>query len=210
VVWAREAFARPVIYVPGNHEYYRGHFKRTLAKMKAQADGTHIRLLDGEECVIGGVRFLAATLWTDFGATGNPVLAQWEAEQHMTDYHLIRTHHYRRLRPADTLADHFRARAFLRDKLAEPFSGPTVVVTHHAPSMASIAPAFRDLPGHLNASYVSDLEELLGPPAGLWIHGHTHASLDYESNGTRVVCNPRGYVPFEVNPDFDPGLQVEI
>jgi predicted phosphodiesterase len=27
----------------------------------------------------------------------------------------------------------------------------------------------------------------------LWIHGHTHDPFDYEINGTRVICNPRGY-----------------
>lgn len=30
---------------------------------------------------------------------------------------------------------------------------------------------------------------------GLLAHnGHTHTPFDYVANGTRVVCNPRGYV----------------
>ena len=37
VGWAVETFRRPVIYVPGNHEYYGGHFKNTLTKMKERA-----------------------------------------------------------------------------------------------------------------------------------------------------------------------------
>jgi hypothetical protein len=32
-----------------------------------------------------------------------------------------------------------------------------------------------------------------GQRAALWIHGHMHDPFDYEINGTRVICNPRGY-----------------
>jgi predicted phosphodiesterase len=210
VDWARACFDCPVLYVSGNHEYYGGHFRNTLAKMKRGGAGTNVHVLDSEEIVLEGVRFLAATLWTDFAVTGNPVLAQVNARQLMNDYRRIRAAHYRRLRPADTLQDHMRARRFLEERLRAPFAGKTVVITHHAPSAASIAPQFEDDPTHLNASFVSRLDELIGPPVSLWVHGHTHASFDYELSGVRVVCNARGYVPMEINPGFDPGLVVEV
>jgi len=46
----------------------------------------------------------------------------------------------------------------------------------------------------------------------LWIHGHTHDSFDYVVNGTRVVCNPRGYAPNGVNENarFDANLCVDV
>jgi predicted phosphodiesterase len=46
----------------------------------------------------------------------------------------------------------------------------------------------------------------------VWIHGHTHDSFDYSRNGTRVVCNPRGYVTRRgaENNEFDPALIVEV
>ena len=50
-----------------------------------------MHVLDRDEVVIDGVRFLGATLWTDFSATGNLVLAALEARQRMTDYRRIRT-----------------------------------------------------------------------------------------------------------------------
>jgi len=210
VEWALAMFDCPVVYVPGNHEYYGGHFKHTLAKMKKRAAGTHVHLLDKEEAVIGGVRFLAATLWTDFSVTGNTALAAAAAGRGMNDYHRIRTKGYRRLRPADTLADHYLARTFLEEKLREPFAGTTVVVTHHAPSMASIAPRHLRDTTHLNAAYVNRLDHLIGPPASLWVHGHTHTTFDYDVNGTRVVCNPRGYAPVLLNPGFDPAFTVDV
>ena len=82
-----------------------------------------------------------------------------------------------------------------------------VVVTHHAPSRASVAPRFAGQ--RLNPAFVSGLESLIeaGRPS-LWVHGHTHTSFDYRLGKTRVICNPRGY-PGE-NPDFRPGLVVEV
>jgi len=65
----------------------------------------------------------------------------------------------------------------------------------------------------LNACFVSDAERLVdGRRARLWIHGHTHDSFDYVLNGTRVVCNPRGYARNGVNenPLFDANFLVEI
>ena len=65
----------------------------------------------------------------------------------------------------------------------------------------------------LNACFVSDAEHLLGAGrTGLWVHGHTHDSFDYAVNGTRVICNPRGYARDGVNenPHFDPGLVIEV
>ena len=86
-----------------------------------------------------------------------------------------------------------------------------MVITHHAPSRKSIHPRFAD--SLMNACFVSDAERLIdGSRAHLWIHGHTHDSFDYFVNGTRVLCNPRGYVVDDKaeNPAFDPGLVVEV
>ena len=46
-----------------------------------------------------------------------------------------------------------------------------------------------------SAGFVTDMAELVQPPVDLWLHGHTHTSFDYVADGgTRVVCNPRGYI----------------
>ncbi len=209
VEWAALTFRQPVVYVTGNHEYYGGHLRNTLVKIKRTAEGTNVRVLDCEGVVLDGVRFLGATLWTDFQSTGNAALAQHQAEQHMTDYRRIRAAAYRRLRPTDTVAEHLRARRFLAESLSQPHPGATVVVTHHAPSLRSIAERFRRSDFHINAAYVTDLEELM-PGATLWVHGHTHVAFDYRVADTRVVCNPRGYVPFEQVAGFDPGLVVTV
>jgi len=63
----------------------------------------------------------------------------------------------------------------------------------------------------LTPAFASNLENLMdGDRVALWIHGHMHESYDDEIYGTRVVCNPRGYVPRAVNPDFRPDWGIDI
>jgi predicted phosphodiesterase len=65
IVWAA-GFAKPVLYVLGNHEFYGGSIAGTVAELKRLCAGTGIRVLDNDELVLSGVRFLGTTLWTDF------------------------------------------------------------------------------------------------------------------------------------------------
>jgi len=41
-----------------------------------------------------------------------------------------------------------------------------------------------------------------GVRTALWIHGYTYDPFDYEIYGTRIVCNPHGYAPKALTPDF--------
>ena len=137
VEWAKNTFTCPVLYVPGNHEFYGGHLTRTLEKMRA-ASSDQVRVLDRDEVILSGVRFLGATMWTDFAATGNPPIAAFTAQNGLNDFKQIRTADFRRIRPADLISESAKTRDWLRAKLADPFDGPTVVITHHAPSMRSL------------------------------------------------------------------------
>ena len=218
---------RHVIYVPGNHEYYGRELRAEELRMRKEADlarSAGLHLLQCDEVVLYGIRFLGCTLWTDFelclpGEDGLLVPRTEESmrmcEMWLNDYELIRTVTKRagcRLRTSDTLAIHRLHRTWLARKLEEPFAGPTVVVTHHAPSRGSLSARFADDP--TSAAYVTELPEAFFEVARLWIHGHTHRGFDYRVRGCRVVCNPRGYPTplrdgFE-NRAFDPSLIVEV
>jgi predicted phosphodiesterase len=212
MAWAAR-LAKPVLFVPGNHEFYGGSIEGTLAELKRLSAGTQVRVLDCEEAVIDGVRFLGATLWTDFmleSEAAARAAALREAERFMRDFSVVRIGE-ERFTPHASSALFARHAAWLAERLAAPHRGPTVVVTHHAPSPKSIHPRFAG--SALNACFVSDAEHLLdGGRASLWIHGHTHDSFDYRVNGTRVLCNPRGYAKDGVNenPAFDPELVVTV
>lgn len=208
VEWARR-LAKPVLYVPGNHEFYGGSLAGTVEELKRLCAGSRISVLDNDAAVLDGVRFLGSTLWTDFMLFGDGEqrsTAMREGARFMRDFERIES-----FTPAQSAQLFARNAAWLARKLAERHAGPTVVVTHHAPSPRSIHPRFVGSP--LNACFVSDAEHLVdGRRCALWIHGHTHDSFDYRLNGTRVLCNPRGYAKHGVNENerFDPGLVVEV
>ena len=212
VEWARRQFPNtPVIYVPGNHEFYGGRMQDVLAALRKDARRFDVYLLDGDEVVLGGVRFLGATLWTDFALYGTAPAkvgrAMADARYGMNDFRVIRYGDQGLFRPEHARDIHLGQVKWLADRLAEPSDRPTIVVTHYLPHRQSIHPKYHG--DSLNPCFASDLAHLVRAPVMAWIHGHTHESIDYVVNGTRVVCNPRGYLPAEPNLSFDPTAVVE-
>ena len=219
VSWAAATFKKPVVYVPGNHEFYGNNLATLPASMKAAAEGTNVVVLDNDAVVINGVRFLGTTLWTNFELTSDDTeevfKAMKAAELLMTDYRVI-ANRGRWLKAIDTSMRCEDAIHFLASELERPFDGPTVVVTHHAPSPRSIHSRYEG--NVINAAYASDVEALFtlgNKPPKLWIHGHMHDSFDYRVGDTRVVANPRGYTrritaDWPENNGFNPGLVIEI
>ena len=204
---------RPILYVSGNHEPYGGRLPDITAQLRAAAAGHdgRIHVLEDDEVVIGGVRFLGSTLWSDFAAGGeDPDRAMAVCARVVNDYKRIAwAPEARTLVPRDTLRLHETSRRWLERRLAAPHPGPTVVVTHHGPlppPRTPPTPLWRAVAG----AFMSDLTPLMGRDrVPLWIHGHTHRRVDAEVHGTRVVSNPRGY-PHEPVAGFDPGLVVTV
>ena len=226
VHWAQRpsTFAgKPVLLVPGNHEFYNSERTRMLSELRQAAADTNVHLLDRDEVMLQGIRFLGATLWTDFEldvANGTEVTqAMRDATRGLNDFcGAIRERRaddarLRRFTPQDAAREHALSRAWLLERLQAPVDGSafaTVVVTHHAPSPRSMHPVYEG--SELNPCYYSNLEEVLFKTATLWVHGHTHHSSDYRHHHTRIVSNPRGYQRrgTNENENFNPRLVITI
>ncbi|MBL9118939.1 MAG: metallophosphoesterase family protein [Phycisphaerae bacterium] len=209
VPWVRRHFPEtPCVVVPGNHEYYGGTMQEVLRDLRSAAAGTNVHVLDRDALEVDGVRFLGATLWTDFAFGGDRVKNLSAAAFGMADYRYIRFEPtYRHLRPEDTWDLHALAVKWLTESLAAP-ARRTVVVTHHAPSVRSIAEHYLGNP--LNSAFASELDALVeSSGAELWVHGHTHHAVDYRIGATRVLSNQRGY-PTERDIGFRPELVVDL
>lgn len=218
--WARECARRhgdkPVLFVAGNHEFYNSDLSTTMSRLRELAAGSPVRVLEQDVWLHQGVRFLGCTLWSDhrlFASAEERDAGLAMSQRAMRDFS--------RIRVAPDFDDLFtpalaqllfdRSVAWLEDRFAEPHDGPTVVITHFAPSRHSIATRFAGSP--VNTCFVSDLEpQILRWQPALWLHGHTHDSFDYRIGATRVVANPRGYVlqgQLE-NQAFDPALVFQL
>jgi len=207
IQWAKDSFDVPVIYVPGNHEYYDPMLSISEHKelMLESAMGSNVSLLDNDVVVIDGVRFVGSTMWADLKRA--PSALYRCIDNIVVDYKTSGVHFSTDY--AQSLFDNNKS--WLKSELIKPFDGQTVVVTHHAPSSNSLHPQYFGNPW--NPCFLSDLENLMGENVDLWVHGHTHNNFDYVVKGTRVICNPRGY-PHPLgnweNSGFDPQMIVRV
>ena len=113
--------------------------------------------------------------------------------------------------PEKSVVEHKAMMQFIKDSIASRPEMPWVVVGHHAPSKMSTKPRYQN-DVIVNGAYSSDLSEFIldHPQIKLWTHGHTHDPFDYMIGGTRIVCNPRGYINYEGRADDFELLTVEI
>jgi len=181
-----------VFYVPGNHEFYNTHRERvTRAVDKALRRSPNLSVLNRDIVEFEGQRFLGATLW-------------FRKDDHapkddMTDFKVIRNFE------GWVYEENAKSIEFFRRELRP----GDIAISHHLPSPRSIAPAYSDHP--LNPFFVCDIEDVIvSKQPVLWVHGHTHESLDYQIGPTRVVCNPFGYAAVEENTRFNQTFSVEV
>ncbi len=206
----------PVFFIPGNHEYDGLDFDATEARLRDTCARLGLVWLERQSVVLQGVRFVGCTLWTDFDAlttdlarTRPVTLAEQlkvrEKSFRAANFYLRKNHSFRNGEPllADAVREHgLNSQVWLRQALAVPFDGVTVVVTHFAPSLRSADPRYGLVPG--TTGFCNALDDLF-PAAKLWLHGHLHCPSDYVAQGCRVIANPLGYARKGEQAAFRPG-----
>lgn len=201
----------------------------------AEAGFSQVHLLEDSSAEIHGVRFLGSTLWTGFGSTmvretaENNVADFTEIVRESStpspskvacppgyvpsrQETLAFLHHAGVPRVAkqsitgqDVRSRHEGSKTWLFNALSLEFDGPTVVVTHFAPSVRSnpVEYSMSRLTRYFCNTLDNDIRELGEHAPVLWIHGHTHGIDEYKiGEKTLVVSNQRGY-PGERD-TFDP------
>lgn len=196
-----------VIYLLGNHEFYNNDLDQVAKDIAHELfDIPNVSFLENQSVVIGDIRFIGSTLWTDMD--NESPTSMWRIEQSLNDYHCIKRHG-RNIRATDTINLFKQSMAYLDEDLSRPHDGPTVVVTHHLPSYKSVHPLYVN--SGINGAYASNCEKLMYDyDIAYWFHGHTHQTMAYEVNGCKVRSNPFGYAKIEENLNFDPTFRVEI
>ncbi|NKJ72794.1 phosphohydrolase [Rhizobium leguminosarum bv. viciae] len=215
----------PVILVLGNHDYYNSSIDLALEIARREIEGTRIHLLENQTIEMVGCRFVGATLWTDFAvsiggdehipAEERRAIAFGLVPSQMPDFHCIYRSDERRtgenglITVQEILKRHIESRSYIDRELEKPFGGRTFVVTHHAPLTESFDARFY---GHVtNAAFASDLTDLIARRRpSIWVHGHIHRFRDYMADGTRVICNPRGYGGERETTGFRPGFVIDL
>jgi Icc-related predicted phosphoesterase len=221
----------PVLYIAGNHEYYRtkhrgaislrehrgaiSHTWENLSNLMWESGAKKDNIRKGnvsffdDTCIIyKGIRFIGSTLWTDMELFGYSYAVERIVQKSINDYRFIWSDYNHLLTIDMVKTRHKKSLDFIKNKLNENFDGKTVIFTHHTPSWLSVPEEFRS--DMVSAAYSSRLEDLiLEKKPNIWIHGHTHNKFDYYIGDTRVICNPRGYHGYE-DTGFDPNFVIDI
>ena len=207
---------KPVLFVPGNHEYDNLDWDAAHLDLRRTCERLGIAWLERETLRIGGVRFVGTTLWSDYEAltpahaTETERLRLREKAFRAANFYLHKMAGQRggALFDAAAMRDlALECQAWLRAELARPHDGPTVVVTHFAPTLHSADPRYGLTPG--TAGFCNALDALL-PLADLWLHGHLHCATDVRVGRCRVVANPLGYAHKHEQADFRHTLTVDV
>lgn len=206
-----------VLFVPGNHEYDARDIDQAHADLRACCERLGIQWLERETTVIDGVRFVGTTLWSDydtFARPGAPLTEQLKQRHkafRAANFYLQKMAGQRGGQLFDAAAMRALAldcQGWLREALAQPHSdGPTVVVTHFAPTLHSADPRYGLSPG--TAGFCNALDDLL-PQADVWLHGHLHCPTDVRVGRCRIVANPLGYASKGEQLSFRPLLTIDV
>ena len=205
----------PILYVPGNHEYYgqdlrRAQSERLEIEQRIGDQFPNLHVLDDKQVNLRDgartIKFIGSTLWTE---TNGDWFTHNILRRAMSDFAGAIKNGNDYLHPNDTDQLHRQARAFIGMALGERPELDSVVITHHLPHPVCVHPKYeRDA---LNPAFVTDLDAVfdLNRNIKLWVHGHTHEKVDATVYGTRIVCNPYGY-PHERKRQFDPLFTVDV
>jgi predicted phosphodiesterase len=201
----------PVLFLPGNHEYDALDVDDAHRELRRSCERLGMVWLERETLVLDGIRFVGTTLWSDYDALGKTVtppgngdLEQRDKAFRAANFYLSKMAGQRHGRLFDAQAMRelgLECQRWLREALAQPFDGPTVAVTHFAPTLHSVDPRYGLSPG--TAGFCNALDELL-PLADVWLHGHLHHAMDQQVGRCRIVANPLGYAHKNEQDGFQP------
>lgn len=179
-----------VVFVSGNHEFYQSSptkVEKSIRKVVERYPNLH--WLNNSSCEVAGQRFLGGTF------CGSPNESKWA----MNDFGIIMN-----FKPW-VYEQNALARRFLEANVVE----TDVVVTHHLPSYEVVDPKYAG--SALNKFFVCSMDRVIERQRPkLWLHGHTHSSVDRTLHSTKIACNPYGYDLVETNPNFIPNLQINL
>jgi len=193
-----------VVYVPGNHEYYGTSFEEFNDKMIEKAlNYDNIHYLHRDNVLIDDVRFIGATLWTNFN---KDPLSMHAARKMIADFRLIKD-----FRPDDAIEQFYLDREYIK-MCYENFTEKKVIVTHFLPARECISPRFKNDHSGLNDYFANNLGDwIFDLKDTTWMFGHTHDHVDLMIGDTRVVANPHGYwTAMDEGHDFQPHMQIEV
>lgn len=173
-----------IIYVLGNHEYYRprdevfepltmGDIKKLANRIQSEIH--NLWILDNSTVRIGDYWIIGTTLWSDIKVN---------LPKNIVKIHGMTTEIYR--------SKFMNSVRFINDEIekCEKRGLKAIVVTHYLPSF-NILPIEKRNQRYISL-YTSNLDRMIKYPIHTWIGGHIHSNFNTMINGVRLISNQRG------------------
>lgn len=169
-----------IIYVLGNHEYYKNKklpADQVINEYKFICAKLGIYLLENEYLETDDSVFYGATMWSEF-----------------SDYAYRRTSDSFSFEKKEDINDLHKNSKHTLESFLETYKNPKklYVITHYMPSFSLIDDKYKQNMD-LNTAFASELDHIIKPNITAWIYGHTHSPKDMLVNGVQTICNPYGY-----------------
>ncbi|WP_199438573.1 metallophosphoesterase [Vibrio owensii] len=207
-------YAKVVIVIPGNHEYWESNDVDAVRDIRSYADQfPNITVLDNESVIVDDVSFFGTVLWSNYD--GRKDLAErldpkrGSSRHKDRNFSKIKLYNSGRRRLSYEELDLLNQDCIscVRSWLKSESASKKVLISHYPPlresaeiqwmSYEDLNPIDRE--SLLLADY-TDLESLLTLNNVVSIHGHTHKTKSYISqSGLKVYCNSRGHGLTEAN-----------
>lgn len=207
-----------LIVVAGNHEFYRQYRLATLyAYREAFVGHKRIHFLENDFVDIGNVRFIGATLWTEFPLHSTQYTYEQVmnyAKDNVSDFSLIAEDSGDKIvvfSPEMSKILFEESKAKIAQVLAESNTKKCVVVTHFPPAKKLQHPKFA--PDLVTSYFTADCADIIEAyqPA-YWFYGHNHWSSTTRIGNTILVSNQFGYPNerWKMGGDFNPNLMIDM
>jgi len=185
-----------VVVVLGNHDFWDGSLTSEYEYFSNQVKTKclkNVYLLQNNTVIIDKFKFIGGTLWTDYNNQDYETKNFYKTGL-CKDYKFIRYGTaYKKLTPDILLKEHYKTKNYIVSNAKKDHKDQKIwVVTHHLPSFLSL--------NSINKNkiemgyYASNLHNVIGDgEIDVWVHGHSHESVDYFILNTKIIANPRGY-----------------
>ena len=189
----------PVIAALGNHDFYRSNYDSALDYALERAkESSFLNLLENSSCIVGNVKFIGCTLWSDFSYdTGGNISIQEDnayiAQANVSDFYEIKFgKNDKRFSAMKCINLYNQSNHFLKEELSKGFPGKVIVVTHFG--IDKKCSNSKHFDSHIQPYFISNVSEILNNyKIDYWIHGHTHFSNLFSIGNTKVISNQIGY-----------------
>ena len=184
--WASKNY-RQVLMIPGNHEYYQYSDITGNGDSWEKPIMSNVGFYYNKVVHIDDTDFILTTLWSRISEIDEKAI--WNG---LNDFRQI-LYDGNILRPKECNQEHENCLRFIREAVGRSTAKHIVVVTHHAPSLQTVAPEHQT--SALRTAFATDLDAFIeSSRIDYWVYGHSHTNIDCHVGSTKILCNQMGYV----------------